>query len=102
MINRIYNIVISRNASTKFNLRRNKMSNTLKNLESALAGESQAHIKYRYFAKIAREEGFEEVAKHQGCTRIGSIVHVDNTIRQESCAKVGMVPEFIRMVKIFK
>jgi rubrerythrin len=40
------------------------MSITLKNLESALAGESQAHIKYRYFAKIAREEGFEDVAKH--------------------------------------
>jgi len=37
---------------------------TIKNLESALAGESQAHIKYRYFAKIAREEGFEDVAKH--------------------------------------
>jgi len=40
------------------------MSITIKNLESALAGESQAHIKYRYFAKIAREEGFEEVAQH--------------------------------------
>ena len=40
------------------------MSITIKNLESALAGESQAHIKYRYFARIAREEGFEEVAKH--------------------------------------
>lgn len=40
------------------------MSVTLKNLESALAGESMAHIKYRYFAKIAREEGFEDVAKH--------------------------------------
>jgi len=40
------------------------MSITIKNLESALAGESQAHIKYRYFAKIAREEGFEEVARH--------------------------------------
>lgn len=40
------------------------MSVTLKNLESALAGESQAHIKYRYFAQIARAEGFEEVAKH--------------------------------------
>ena len=39
------------------------MSITLKNLESALAGESMAHIKYRYFAKIAREEGFEEVAQ---------------------------------------
>ena len=40
------------------------MSVTLKNLESALAGESMAHVKYRYFAKIAREEGFEDVAKH--------------------------------------
>jgi rubrerythrin len=37
---------------------------TLKNLEAALAGESMAHIKYRYFARIAREEGFEDVAKH--------------------------------------
>jgi rubrerythrin len=40
------------------------MSITIKNLESALAGESQAHIKYRYFAKIARQNGHEEVAKH--------------------------------------
>lgn len=40
------------------------MSATLYNLEKALAGESMAHIKYRYFAKIAREEGFEDVAKH--------------------------------------
>ena len=37
---------------------------TIQNLESALAGESMAHIKYRYFARIAREEGFEDVAKH--------------------------------------
>lgn len=41
----------------------------------------------------------EKLAKDQGCDRIGSIVHVNNTVRQESCAKVGMVPEFIRMVK---
>lgn len=40
------------------------MSITIKNLESALAGESQAHVKYRYFARIAREEGHEEVARH--------------------------------------
>jgi rubrerythrin len=40
------------------------MSITLQNLESALAGESMAHIKYRYFARIARAEGFEDVAKH--------------------------------------
>ena len=40
------------------------MSITLQNLESALAGESMAHSKYRYYAKIARAEGFEDVAKH--------------------------------------
>jgi len=40
------------------------MSITIKNLEEALAGESQAHIKYRYFARIARAEGHEEVARH--------------------------------------
>lgn len=51
------------------------MSATLKNLESALAGESMAHIKYRYFAKIAREEGFEEVAKHFEHTADQEILH---------------------------
>ena len=51
------------------------MSLTLKNLEGALAGESMAHIKYRYFAKIAREEGFEEVAKHFEHTADQEILH---------------------------
>ncbi len=36
---------------------------TIQNLESAFAGESMAHIKYRYFAKIAREMGDESTAK---------------------------------------
>jgi rubrerythrin len=30
---------------------------TIQNLESAFAGESMAHIKYRYFAKLARAAG---------------------------------------------
>ena len=51
------------------------MSITIKNLESALAGESQAHIKYRYFARIAREEGHEEVAKHFEHTADQEILH---------------------------
>ncbi len=51
------------------------MSLTIKNLESALAGESMAHIKYRYFAKIAREEGYEEVAKHFEHTANQEILH---------------------------
>jgi len=50
-------------------------SPTMQNLESALAGESMAHIKYRYFAKIARAEGFEEVAKHFEHTADQEILH---------------------------
>lgn len=48
---------------------------TLKNLESALAGESMAHIKYRYFARIAREEGYEEVAQHFEHTADQELLH---------------------------
>ena len=51
------------------------MSITLKNLESAFAGESMAHIKYRYFAKLARAEGFEDVAKHFEHTADQEILH---------------------------
>lgn len=36
---------------------------TVKNLEAAFAGESMAHIKYRYFAKLAREAGDELTAR---------------------------------------
>lgn len=43
----------------------NKAENsvTIKNLEAALAGESMAHIKYMYFAKVCRAMGDEETAK---------------------------------------
>jgi len=36
---------------------------TIKNLESAFAGESMAHIKYRYFARLARAAGDEDTAR---------------------------------------
>jgi len=51
------------------------MSVTIKNLESALGGESTAHIKYLYFAKIAREEGYEDVAAHFEHTAKQEMVH---------------------------
>lgn len=38
-----------------------KNSKTWKNLESAFAGESQAAIKYLYFASQAKKDGFEEI-----------------------------------------
>ena len=51
------------------------MSQTMQNLADAFAGESQAHIKYRYFAKIAREEGNEKIAKHFEHTADQEILH---------------------------
>jgi len=36
---------------------------TIKNLESAFAGESMAHIKYMYFAKVCRAAGDIDTAK---------------------------------------
>jgi len=36
---------------------------TMANLEAAFAGESTAHIKYRYFARLAREAGDEATAR---------------------------------------
>lgn len=52
-----------------------KESLTLHNLASALAGESQAHIKYRYFAKIAMEEGYEDIARHFWNTADQELLH---------------------------
>lgn len=36
---------------------------TVKNIEAAFAGESMAHIKYMYFAKISRAAGDEATAR---------------------------------------
>jgi rubrerythrin len=51
------------------------MSITIKNLEAAFAGESQAFTKYMYFAKLARAEGFEDVAKHFEHTAGQELLH---------------------------
>jgi rubrerythrin len=92
------------------------MSVTLKNLESALAGESMAHIKYRYFAKIAREEGFEDVAKHFEHTADQEIKHawghlelligkpstkecLEKAIEGETYEFTTMYPEFLASAK---
>jgi rubrerythrin len=49
--------------------------NTFANLESAFAGESMAHIKYRYFAKLARAAGDEETAKTFEATADQEVMH---------------------------
>jgi rubrerythrin len=49
---------------TERKLNMSKMESvTIKNIEAAFAGESMAHIKYRYFARIARAAGDEATAQ---------------------------------------
>jgi len=48
---------------------------TIQNLEAAFAGEAMAHIKYRYFAKLAREAGADEVAKIFEETAAQEVMH---------------------------
>ena len=48
---------------------------TLANLEAAFAGESMAHIKYRYFAKLAREAGDVETAQAFEATADQEVMH---------------------------
>ena len=48
---------------------------TIANLESAFAGESMAHIKYRYFAKLAREMGDELTARTFEETAAQEVMH---------------------------
>ena len=52
-----------------------QQSVTLKNIEGAFAGESMAHAKYRYFAKICRELGDEETARRFEETAAQEVLH---------------------------
>lgn len=53
----------------------NTASVTIQNLEAAFAGESMAHIKYRYFAKLARAAGDEATAKIFEATADQEVMH---------------------------
>ena len=39
------------------------MENTIKNLTKAFIGESQARNRYSFYAKVAKKEGFEQIAE---------------------------------------
>lgn len=64
---------------------------TLANLEAAFAGESMAHIKYRYFAKLAREMGDEDTARAFEATAGQELVHAFGHL-DLLYPKAGMTP----------
>jgi rubrerythrin len=81
---------------------------TLKNLESALAGESQAHTKYRYFAKIARAEGHEDIARHFEHTAQQELLHAWSHLEllvgkptTEECLKLAIAGETYEFTEMY-
>jgi len=40
------------------------MEKTIKNLAKAFIGESQARNRYTFYSKIAKNEGFEQIAEN--------------------------------------
>ena len=55
---------------------------TKANLEAAFAGESQAHMKYKIFAKKAKEEGFPEIARLFKAISFAEQVHATNHLKE--------------------
>lgn len=53
------------------------MPDTTENLKTAFAGESQAHQKYRAFAKKAEKEGFPNIAKLFRTTAEAERIHAE-------------------------
>ena len=50
-------------------------SPTIQNLEAAFAGESMAHIKYRWFARLCRAAGDEDTARVFEATADQELMH---------------------------
>ncbi|MCB6183223.1 rubrerythrin family protein [Leeia sp. TBRC 13508] len=83
---------------------------TLENLEAAFAGESMAHIKYRYFAKIAREMGdeatakaFEETADQEVMHAFGhlDLLYPKSTLTPAKCLEIAIAGETYEYTEMY-
>jgi rubrerythrin len=74
---------------------------TIANLESAFAGESMAHIKYRYFAKIARV--FEETADQEVQHAFGhlDLLYPKETMNPARCLQMAIDGETYEYTEMY-
>lgn len=73
------------------------MKQTQQNLEQALAGESMAYIKYMWFAKIAKDAGYEDVAGHFEWTANQEIKHAWGHLELLHGLQVPTVEECLKL-----
>lgn len=60
---------------------------TLKNMQDAFAGESQAHMKYMIFADRAEREGFPNIARLFRAASYSEQIHATNHLRAMGVGK---------------
>ncbi len=53
-----------------------QVGNTLENLKSAVNGETGASAKYAAFARVAREQGYEQIARQFEATSAAEQIHI--------------------------
>ena len=85
-------------------------SPTLQNLESAFAGESMAHIKYRYFAKVCRAQGdeatarvFEETADQEILHAFGhlDLLYPSSSLSPAQCLEMAIAGETYEYTEMY-
>ncbi|MBN1688379.1 MAG: rubrerythrin family protein [Candidatus Omnitrophica bacterium] len=54
---------------------------TIENLKDAFSGESQAHLKYQFFAEVAEKEGKPNIARLFRAISYAELVHAKNHFR---------------------
>ncbi len=83
---------------------------TMQNLEAAFAGESMAHIKYRYFAKIARAAGdeatarvFEETAEQEVAHAFGhlDLLYPKADLTPANCLEIAIAGETYEYTEMY-
>jgi rubrerythrin len=84
-----------------------KGTKTEKNLQDAFAGESQARNKYTYFASVAKQEGYEQIAeifqetadneKEHAKLHFKALLGVGNTVENLKAAAGGEYDEWTDM-----
>jgi len=79
------------------------MKKTIENLTKAFLGESQARNKYTFYAKIAKKEGFEQIAEVFLITAENEKEHASwlfkliNELKKKSCEKLDEIRVEVRV-----
>ena len=74
-----------------------KDSKTFENLQTAFAGESQARVKYEFYASQAKKDGYEQIAAFFSETSANEKEHAKLWYKAMHGGKVGPTAENLKM-----